>query len=289
VRLVFLGTPAAAVPTLRNLLEAGHEVALVVSTPDRRRGRGGSYSPSPVKQFALERGLLVSEKVEDVLEVGAQLGVVVAYGALISTKVLERLDFLNVHFSLLPRWRGAAPVERAILAGDEVTGVTIMGVRPELDAGPVYATAPLELGERHLDDVVRDLAESGAQLLASVLADPEGLAHPVAQDGEVTYAKKVSPETFRLAPEMTAEEAMRVVRLDRGFLVVDGRRLRVLGARATKVSPGPGRLAVLDEEVLAGCADGALALERVVPEGSRAMSARAWWDGARYLTPPIWI
>ncbi len=288
MRLVFLGTPSPAVPALRALVEAGHEVALVVSQPDRRRGRGAETSPSPVKQFALDHGLAVTEKVEDVLSVGADLGVVVAYGALIASSILERLTFVNVHFSLLPRWRGAAPVERAILAGDTTTGVTIMAVRAELDAGPVYASEEVEVGERYAEDVVGDLADRGARLLVDVLSDPERLAHPREQEGEVTYAKKLTPEVFRLSPEVDAAEAHRVVRLGRSFLVVDGRRVRVLAARVAQYSPGPGRLDVVDDEVYAGCAHGSLVLERVVPEGSRVMTARSWWDGARYLTPPLW-
>ncbi len=289
MRLVFLGTPAPAVPSLRALLDAGHEIALVVSQPDRRRGRGSDTSPSPVKEFALSRGLPVSERVEDVLSVSAERGVVVAYGALLRSNVLEHLEFLNVHFSLLPRWRGAAPVERAILAGDDVTGVSIMAVGEELDAGPVFATETVPLAERYADEVLEDLAERGARLLVEVLGDPERLAHPVEQVGEVTYAKKLSPETFRLSPEMTVDEALRVVRLGRSVLVVDGRRLRVLSASASSATPGPGRLDVAGESVRAGVRDGALVLERVVPEGSRAMTARSWWDGARYVAPPVWL
>ena len=117
-RLVFLGTPEIAVPPLRALHEAGHDIALVVSRPDRRRGRGGSLSPSPVKEAALELGLPVTDRVDDVIDAGAELGVVVAYGRLIRPHVLAAVPMVNMHFSLLPRWRGAAPVERAILAGD---------------------------------------------------------------------------------------------------------------------------------------------------------------------------
>ena len=129
MRLVFLGTPSAAVPALEALVEAGHEVALVITRPDRRRGRGSLLSPSPVKQRALDLGLRVAHSVKELDGLGAEWGVVVAYGAMIPASVLAITPMLNVHFSLLPRWRGAAPVERAILAGDERTGVCVMSLK----------------------------------------------------------------------------------------------------------------------------------------------------------------
>ena len=124
-------------PPLRALVGDGHDVRLVVTQPDRKRGRGGALVPSPVKQAAAELGLPVSHRVDDALDAGADLGVVVAFGRLIKPHVLERLPMINVHFSLLPRWRGAAPVERAILAGDTETGVCIMALEESLDTGPV--------------------------------------------------------------------------------------------------------------------------------------------------------
>ena len=146
MRVVFLGTPADAVPTLRALHESEHEVALVVTQPDRKRGRGGALVPSPVKAAATELGLPVvtpersREIVDQVRDTGAELGVVVAFGQLLPTALLDALPhgFVNVHFSLLPRWRGAAPVERAILAGDAETGVCVMELEAGLDTGPVY-------------------------------------------------------------------------------------------------------------------------------------------------------
>ncbi|MEO7442120.1 MAG: methionyl-tRNA formyltransferase, partial [Acidimicrobiales bacterium] len=123
---------------LEALLSAGHEVALVVSNPDRRRGRGSALVPSPVKAAAVSAGLAVTDRVDDVLAVGAQLGVVVAFGRLIKPHVLDVVEMVNLHFSLLPRWRGAAPVERAILAGDAETGVCLMRLEAGLDTGPVH-------------------------------------------------------------------------------------------------------------------------------------------------------
>ena len=144
MRLVFLGTPEMAVPPLRALVEAGHDVVGVVTRADTRRGRGGAHSPSPVKAAAEALGIPVGHDPDDVLDAvaaGAELGVVVAYGRIIKPHLLDAIPMVNLHFSLLPRWRGAAPVERAILAGDPETGVGVMRVEEGLDTGGIYAEA----------------------------------------------------------------------------------------------------------------------------------------------------
>ncbi|MFM7068969.1 MAG: methionyl-tRNA formyltransferase, partial [Actinomycetes bacterium] len=141
MRLAFLGSPEAAVPALDALVAAGHDVELVVSMPDRRRGRGGATSATPVKLAAERLGLRVTDQLEEIARAEVELGVVVAYGRIIPSEMLERTPMVNLHFSLLPRWRGAAPVERAILAGDATTGVCVMAVEPGLDTGGVYASA----------------------------------------------------------------------------------------------------------------------------------------------------
>ena len=148
-RVVYLGTPEVAVPPLQALVAAGVEVALVITRPDKRRGSGSGVSPSPVKVAAGELGLSVSHDVNDALAVGADLGVVVAYGRIIPISVLSQVAMINVHFSLLPRWRGAAPVERAILAGDSETGVCIMRVEEGLDTGVVYYRSVLAIRSDH--------------------------------------------------------------------------------------------------------------------------------------------
>ena len=228
MRLAFLGTPEAAVPTLEALCDAGHDVRVVVTRPDRRRGRGGDVSPAPVKRAALERGLEVVEDVATLMDHDVEWGVVVAYGAMVPAATLARIPMLNVHFSLLPRWRGAAPVERAILAGDVETGVSVMSLEETLDTGPVHAEARVEVGDKTASALTAELALVGAQLVVSVLDDAEVLAHPRPQSGEATYAAKVTPETFHLRPEMGVDEAGRVVRLERAFTRVEGRRLKIL-------------------------------------------------------------
>ena len=175
MRLAYLGTPEMAVPPLRALVAAGHEVVLVVTRADRRRGRGSAASPSPVKAAALELGIPVTDDIEQLLGIDAELGVVVAYGRIIKPHVLAHLPMVNVHFSLLPRWRGAAPVERALLAGDDVTGVCIMDVEEGLDTGGVHARRELPIGPTTTaDDLRRDLVAIGTELLLDVLSRPLG-------------------------------------------------------------------------------------------------------------------
>jgi methionyl-tRNA formyltransferase len=264
------------VPPLRALVEAGFDVALVVSGADRRRGRGSATSPSPVKAAALELGLPVTDRVDDVLGAGADLGVVVAYGRLIRPHVLAELPMVNLHFSLLPRWRGAAPVERALLAGDEETGVCLMQLEEGLDTGPVYGCERLAIGpEETLDELRARLVDVGTGLLLRSLR--EGLGEPVPQQGEVTYAAKLDPAELRLDWSRPAAELHRVVRLGRAWTTFRDGRLRVLRARMTDGSGEPGELT----GGVVATGEGALELLEVQPEGRRPMSATAWLAGTR--------
>jgi methionyl-tRNA formyltransferase len=282
MRLAFLGTPDAAVASLRALVDAGHDVAVVITRPDRRRGRGGALSPSPVKAAALELGLRVGHRLSDLDDLDIERGVVVAYGAMIPGAVLERLPMLNVHFSVLPRWRGAAPVERAILAGDETTGVSVMSLEVALDTGPVHLERRTEVGDKTAGELTAELSRLGALCLIEVLASPELLAHPKPQRGEPTYAEKLTTETFHLVPTMSPELLMRTVRLERAFAFVNERRLRVLRAHAVPAGhQSPGSLCVVDGALWLVGDGGAIAVDEVQPEGARPMTAAAWLAGAR--------
>ncbi len=285
-RLVFLGTPPAAAVALDALVDAGHEVALVVSRADVRRGRGGAASPSPVKRRALALGLEVTDHLDDLSAVGAELGIVVAYGRLVPARVLDALPMLNVHFSLLPRWRGAAPVERAVLAGDHETGVCLMGLEESLDTGPVLASERVTIGpHEHVGSLTDRLAVIGARLLVDVLAHGvDALPAGTPQHGDVTYAEKIRPDELRLDWARPAADLERVVRLDRAWTTFRGERLLVLDAVA---APGasdaggdarrPGEL----HDCVVGTGAGVLELVEVQPAGKRRMPASDWWRGVR--------
>jgi methionyl-tRNA formyltransferase len=290
MRLVFLGSPPEAVPALRALHEAGHEIPLVVTQPDRRRGRGNELVPTPVKAAATELGLpvLTPERARDVVgEIaasGADAGVVVAFGQLLPPAVLDAvpLGFVNVHFSLLPRWRGAAPVERAILAGDTETGVCIMGIEEGLDTGPVFACERTPLtDDETAGDVRARLAGMGTNLLLDVVPRLRDAA-PEPQVGEPTYADKLTVDEFRLDPTRPAAELARLVRAGNphpgAWMMVGGKRVKVLRARAASGVAGPGVLTRAGE---LATRDGLLVLDEVQPEGKRAMAGDAWLAGMR--------
>jgi methionyl-tRNA formyltransferase len=279
MRLAFCGSPSFAVPVLDALLDAGHDVACVVSRPDRRRGRGSQATPTPVKAAALERGIGVTERVGDLSSMALDLGVVVAFGAMVPTSVLEHVTMCNLHFSLLPRWRGAAPVERAILAGDAVTGVCVMQLEAALDTGPVYARATTDVGDKELEALRAELVVLGTGLLVDLLANgPGSLPEPVAQEGEPTYAAKLTDDELELDFRRSARELARVVRLGRARTTAGGKRLVVRACEVLDVAPGaPGEL---DGDVVS-CGEGALRLVAIVPEGRREMTPAAWARGLR--------
>ena len=283
-RLAYLGTPELAVPPLRALVGAGHDVALCVTRPDRRRGRGGQTTPSPVKAVAIELGIAVSHDMDDLVTARVELAVVVAFGSIIPARLLEQLPMVNLHFSLLPRWRGAAPLERAILAGDHETGVCLMKVEEGLDSGPVYATRRVPIDDTVTLSLLRDeLVGIASDLVVDALADGvAGLPVAVPQEGEVTIANKISVEDLHLQWARPAREVARVVRLERAWTTFRGRRLGIVDAAVdmddTLLDGGaPGTL----HGARVSTAQGSLVLRRVQPESRSPMSADAWLRGAR--------
>jgi methionyl-tRNA formyltransferase len=259
-RLVYLGTPALAAEPLRALVAAGFDIALVVTRIDKRRGRGSELSPSPVKAAALDLGLRVSHSVDDALDVGADLGVVVAFGQLVKAHVLEQLPMVNLHFSLLPRWRGAAPMERALLAGDTETGVCLMQLEVALDTGPVFARRVVPITDHDTGSSLRSrLTDVGTDLL--VTSFQAGLGTPSPQQGEPTYAAKIDPAERALDWSLPAIELARVVRLGGAHTTFRGKRVKVLEAEVV---------------------DGVLQPTRVQPEGKAAMSFADFRNGVRW-------
>ncbi|MHB1772132.1 MAG: methionyl-tRNA formyltransferase [Acidimicrobiales bacterium] len=281
--MAFLGSPEEAATCLAALHEAGHDVAVVVSGADKRRGRGSTTSPTPVKQLARQLGLPVADQLSAALDVAVDIAVVVAFGHIIPAAALERLLFVNVHFSLLPRWRGAAPVERAILAGDDLTGVCLMKLDEGLDTGPVFGRAVTAIlpGETAAS-LRRRLAVIGADLLlTSLTGGVAGLGSPRPQAGEPTYAVKLGPLDRRIDWSRSAGQVERQVRVGRAWTTFRGRRVIVWDAVAES-SP---RAALLPPGALAGdlvaTGDGWLHLSVVQIEGRPRQNVAEWLRGMR--------
>lgn len=297
MRVVFMGTPEFAVPSLQAIVEAGHEVPLVFTRPDAVRGRGKKLIPSPVKAKALELGLDVFEtsRMVDVAkaairDVAPDVICVVAYGCILPDDVLEAapLGAVNVHASLLPRWRGAAPIQRSILAGDERTGVSIMRVAHDLDAGAWCAQVSVEVGEKGASELAAELAERGAEALAGVLpALADGTVEWHEQDpAGVTVAAKVKKDEMLLDPaDGVRANALRVQASGDtapARASVAGKGVRVMAARAAEGAQVPqGSVEAGKKRVLLGCADGALELLSVKPDGKKEMPVASWAAGLR--------
>jgi methionyl-tRNA formyltransferase len=294
MRIVYLGSPADAVPPLRALVADGHDVALVVTQPDRRRSRGAGTDPTPVKQAALELGLSVitpakaRDVVEEVRATAAEIGVVVAFGQLLPVSLLEALPhgFVNLHFSLLPRWRGAAPVERAILAGDAETGVDLMRIEAGLDTGPVFARVRVPIGaDETAGELHARLVDAGTELLRTRLESIPG-ASGQPQTGDATYADKLGVEEFRLDPARPAVDLARLVRAGNprpgAWFHIGGRRVKVWRAHPTESEDGAGtEIGVVGAGAAMHTVDGTLVLDEVQPEGKRVMTGAAWRAGIR--------
>lgn len=282
-RVAFLGTPAIAVPLLHAVVDAGVEVPLVVTRADARRGRRAHSTPSPVKAAALELGLTVTEDMADVAAAEVDLAIVVAYGRIIPTSLLDAVPMVNVHFSLLPRWRGAAPVERALLAGDDVTGVCLMEVAEALDAGAVYSRAEVPITSSTTAADLRDrLVDASIPLLQDALT--AGFGEPMQQEGEPVYADKLTSEDLHLDWQRPALELDRIVRVGGAWTTLAGKRFKVWESSVVDD----------DDDALAGprapgelygtrvtCGQGALDLVMVQIEGKGRADAAAWRTGAR--------
>lgn len=302
MRLVFAGTPAAAVPSLERLAASDHEIALVVTRTDAPLGRKRVLTPSPVAVAAERLGLdvlrtdrLDEEATARIAALDAELGVIVAYGGLVREPLLSAPahGWINLHFSLLPRWRGAAPVQRALIAGDRETGAAVFRLVPELDAGDVYdqlrmTVPPLATAGALLDE----LAGSGGALLARVvdgIASGTAVARP--QEGEPSYAAKLTAEDGRLVWSEGADAVLGRIRGTTpepgAFTMVDGARLKVLSAHRAEgaFALAPGRMVAAANEVLVGTGSDPIALERVQPAGRQPMAAGDWWRGLRGVEP----
>ncbi|MGU3408582.1 methionyl-tRNA formyltransferase [Microbacterium sp. M1A1_1b] len=302
MRLVVAGSPAAAVPTLRRLAASDHEIAAVLTRPPTPQGRKRVLTPTPVAQAAAELGLPVIQavRVDDTVtaqlaDLDVDLGVIVAYGALLRRAALDtpRHGWINLHFSDLPAYRGAAPVQRAVMAGDTRTAATVFQLVEALDAGPVFASEPFTIDpEATAGDVLAAMAETGAEVVAHVVDGiADGTAIATEQIGEPTTAPKTTIEDGHVdfaRPAAAVHAHVRGVTPEPGaFAHLGDTRVKLL--RATRSLPGgpeqsapslaPGALTVQNGLLLVGTADGPLVLTEVQPAGKKPMDAAAWARG----------
>ena len=293
-RVIFFGTPEIAVGPLRALVAAGFVVDLVVTGIDKRRGRGSQTSPSPVKETAHELQLPVSHDVTDAIalvtknrtisasEANSYLGVVVAYGHIISADALQALPMINIHYSLLPRWRGAAPVERALLAGDEQTGVCIMQVVEQLDAGDILSSATTQISQTDTTASLRArLGEIATPLLIDVLSTGVSTTKP--QSGDVVVAAKITHVDLEIDWSKPATFVDRQVRVGGAFTFFNDKRFKIhsLKVSAEIFISESGNMMVVNDRVLVACGQGVVELVEVQPEGKPRVSAQDWKKGAR--------
>lgn len=307
MRIVYFGSPDFALPSLEGLLAAGHEVALVVSQPAKPAGRSAELSDPPLARRAKELGLPVFQPptlkddaaVARLADVRADLFVVVAYGKILAQRVLDlpRLGCVNVHGSVLPRWRGASPVQAALLAGDAESGVSIMRMEAGMDTGPVYAVARGPIGpEEDAGALSARLAREGAELLVATLPRIEaGAAAPEPQDDALaTLCPKIRREDGQADFSRPAEELVNRLRAFTPwpglFAFRAGRRVKLLAARAVagRESASPGEVLSAGEEVVVACGAGALALARLQAEGRKPLDAGTFVRGERVAPGETW-
>jgi methionyl-tRNA formyltransferase len=283
MRIIFMGTPDFAVPTLAAVHEAGHEVLAAYTQPPRPAGRGKKLQPSPVQIEAEARGIdvccppsLKDPQVRaDFAALEADVAVVAAYGLLLPVPVLESPTHgcLNVHGSLLPRWRGAAPIQRAILAGDDETGVTIMQMARGMDTGPMLNKAAIPIARKTAGALMAEIAELGAQAMVGVLADLSAFPPQEQDDTLATLAPKIDKAEARLDFTQEAKQVERQVRAfapwPGAFFELDGERFKVLAADPVDGSGAPGT--VLDDALTIACGSGAVRPARIQRAGKPAM------------------
>lgn len=303
MRVVFMGTPDFAVPSLRST--AGlHDVVAVYTRPDSVSRRGSEKHPSAIKAAAAELGLKVREPttLRDV-EVQLQLRddrpdviVVAAYGLILPAEVLEipQKGCINVHGSLLPRWRGAAPVQRAILAGDEMTGVSIMKMEEGLDTGPYCEVVTVEIADKNSVQLTQELADKGAEALVRALDQlEEGTCGWTDQlESGVTYAAKIEKRDVAMDPTLEIEQALRRVRASSpqapARAAVSGRNIAIVDAQASTESVAPTVICGDKRGLLLGFSDGTMLVTRVRPEGKVEMAASDWTRGLRLSGSEHW-
>ncbi len=292
MRVIFMGTPDFSVPVLQALVDAGHDIAAVYCQPPRPAGRGKKDRPTPVHARALELGLEVRHPVSlkspeeqaAFADLNADVAVVVAYGLILPQPVLDapKHGCLNIHASLLPRWRGAAPIHRAIMAGDAETGICIMQMEAGLDTGPVLLRQVTPIGAEETTAGLHDrLSEMGAKLIVEALEQLDSLTPEVQPEDGVTYAHKIDKAEAAIDWTATAEEVDRKIRglspFPGAFIEHDGQRIKLLASRLADGAGEPG--AALDDQLTVACGTGAVQLVRLQRAGKAAQDADIFLRG----------
>ncbi|MEE2946615.1 MAG: methionyl-tRNA formyltransferase [Pseudomonadota bacterium] len=292
MKVVFMGTPDFSVPVLDELVDAGHEIAAVYCQPPRPAGRGKKLRPTPVHARAEELGFEVRHPVslkgadeqDAFAALNADVAVVVAYGLLLPQAILDapKHGCLNIHASLLPRWRGAAPIHRAIMAGDAETGVCIMQMEAGLDTGPVLLRQTTSIGAEETTAQLHDhLSQIGASAIVDALADLPQLTAEVQPEEGVTYAHKIDKAEARVDWTKPAVEVDRLIRglspFPGAWCEIDGQRVKLLGSRLAEGAGQPGE--VLSDDLIVACGEGAVQLSRLQRAGKGAQDADVFLRG----------
>jgi methionyl-tRNA formyltransferase len=291
LKIAFFGTPLPAREVLASLIESEHDIVAVVTKADKRRSRGSKLIPTPVKELAIEHSIPVyepSSKVEleeIVSEIKADVGIVVAFGRILPESILEQFPhgYINVHYSLLPRWRGAAPVEHAILSGDEVTGVSIMKLDAGMDTGPTYAMRQIDIfPDTTADSLFHSMNSIAGDLLLLVL-DSLATDIPIDQEGIETYAAKLEPQDFYFDAQTSVVDVDRKVRagsLHKGaWTNINGETFRILETELPEISQPEKNIGTIDRNGLLTCADGTVKIRRILLPGKSPMDFSAWVNG----------
>ncbi|AMO73281.1 methionyl-tRNA formyltransferase [Sphingorhabdus sp. M41] len=293
MRIAFMGTPDFAVPALQALHAAGHDIVAVYSQPPRRAGRGKKLAPSPVQRLAETLGIEVRTpfSLKDEAEQASfaaldlDVAIVAAYGLILPQAILDapRMGCLNIHGSLLPRWRGAAPVQRAILAGDTETGITIMQMEAGLDTGPMLLKSTTPIDGKTAGELTDELAKAGAELMVQYLATPSEYPAEAQDDTLATYAKKIEKQEARLDFSKPAEQVERQIRaftpVPGAFFEFGNNRYKILEAQVSDTNDEAGK--ILDDHLLIGCGTGSIQPQTIQKAGKPAMNLKSFLNGTK--------
>jgi methionyl-tRNA formyltransferase len=297
MKILFLGTPDSAVPILEKLITSQHQVVGVITQPARKSGRGLDLKDSAVSEFAKQKGLSVfsPEKIDkeyftqNLKSLDADMAIVVAFGQILSKDVLAELKFgwINIHYSLLPKFRGAAPVQRAILQGEKETGITFFAIEEGLDTGSIIKSFPYQLSESVTTDLVlQDLNALAIQKIEEIVTGIEnGSFEPVKQSGEVSTAPKLNELDLRIDWNDLSSEISRKVRAGSkrlsAWTIIGDSKIKILSVseNALEDQIGHGQIKVINKFVNVGCKNGALIIDEVIPEGKKQMDAISWING----------